>query len=458
MNWNLLRKGGFLVTLLIALALTGCWLQLPVGFESAPPASTQSCVLADATSATSPLGAESGGRLAYIGTDGNVYVTTADGRSTVAITDDASAFPEKQGYSYHRISWSPEGWLAFAAVTRQGDAARGELYVTDSPGCPARLVAENNQHFISYIYWSQVPCPGQPYCQRLAYLTPEDPQLGTGLHLLEIDANGVENRLLAIARPFYFSWSSDGSRMLWHTGAAELTLYDVDLHQARALPHTSDGYLAPVCSSAGENWLVVSADGGQNCLKSFDPQGNERSITTTQGDVVFSWSPSGREVAYAVRSRDVDQMEHMIQKPGLDRVYGPIYVFDHRTGEKKQVSKGVYPVLGFVWAPDGQRLAYLARINQTNDVLTQWRIVDPDDATDHGFAIFDPSPWMRRIIPRLSQYAQSHRFWSPDGRYLVYSDRDDAKVDRVWLVDTLDHNRTEAILVAEGVIGIWSWE
>ena len=62
------------------------------------------------------------------------------------------------------------------------------------------------------------------------------------------------------------------------------------------------------------------------------------------------------------------------------------------------------------------------------------------------------------MISGFGQRAQSHRFWSPDGRYLVYSDRDDALVDRVWLVDTWADKGTKPILVDQGAIGIWSWD
>ena len=55
-----------------------------------------------------------GGRLAYIGGDGNVYVISADLTQKVAITDDATTASEGSGRSYHRVAWAPDGGLAFA--------------------------------------------------------------------------------------------------------------------------------------------------------------------------------------------------------------------------------------------------------------------------------------------------------------------------------------------------------
>src|SRR5438067_13923845 len=74
-----------------------------------------------------------GGQLAYIGGDGNVYVTTADKRTKVAMTKDATTSAEGNGRSYHRVAWSPDGWLAFAAVERTLTRTHSELYVA-APG------------------------------------------------------------------------------------------------------------------------------------------------------------------------------------------------------------------------------------------------------------------------------------------------------------------------------------
>jgi hypothetical protein len=376
-------------------------------------------------------------------------VTTADRRSTIAITSDAEAPPERQGLSYHRIAWSPSGWLAFAAVTRDGNDARSKLYVVESPGRPARLVAESDECFVGYIHWSPATCPRLPASQRLAYLIREDPDIG--LHLVEIDAGGVEDRLLQVGRPFFFSWSADGCRMLWHTGGdrrvsphARLTLYDLERDRVQLLSLEPGLYQAPAWPSAGEAWLAVSWE-EENQLQSFSPDGATALLTSSSDEIAFSWSPAGRKVAYAVHER------------GAERVYGPIHIFDPDTGQTRQVTNDSFHILGFFWAPDGQRLGYLTRLDLGHAVWTQWRAIDLVSGQDRGYAAFHPSPWMQRLVSSFSQHAQSHRLWSPDGRYLVYADRDDALVDRVWLVDTWADRGAKPTMVAEGVIGIWSW-
>ena len=196
MKGRWLQTKGFRALLLISLTLTGCLA------ASAPnPAHEEASLLITAALARALPRAEHEGRLAYIGRDGNVYVTTADRRSTIAVTNDAEAPPEQQGLSYHRITWSPNGSLAFAAVTREGNEARSKLYVAEPGGRPARVIAESDGHFVGYIYWSPATCPGRPACQRLAYLIGEGTAIG--LHLVEIDAGGAEDRLLEVGRPFF---------------------------------------------------------------------------------------------------------------------------------------------------------------------------------------------------------------------------------------------------------------
>ena len=87
----------------------------------------------------------------------------------------------------------------------------------------------------------------------------------------------------------------------------------------------------------------------------------------------------------------------------------------------------------------------------------QWRVYNVDSGEDRGFKVFNPSLHMRFVMSSFNQYAQSHRFWSPDGRYLVYANRDPLNAERIWLIDTWSEDGNNAILVDEGTMGFWSW-
>ncbi len=143
---------------------------------------------------------------------------------------------------------------------------------------------------------------------------------------------------------------------------------------------------------------------------------------------------------------------------GADPFYGPIHIYDLASGESRRITDLDLHVQAFFWSPDGARIGYLNWLALPNEAWAQWRVYDLTTNQDRGFNAFLPSFPMRMMIGSFNQYAQSDRFWSPDGRYLTYADRDRALVERVWLVDTLAPRGADPILVDEGVIGVWSWE
>lgn len=429
----------FWLLLLLAGVLVGC--QSPAWPQPLPLTSDET---------PTPISSASSGRLAYIGGDGNVYVTTADRSETIAITSDATAAPEYPGYSYHRLSWSPDGRLAFAGVTRSNDDATSVLYVLDSLEGTPQAVGRSDEHFVIYIYWSPIPCPDRPNCRRLAYLIEEDDSIS--LRLVEMEGGAVKNQRLGRGWPFYFSWASTSHQLIWHTGgarrhnpAAQLALYDVDRDELRLLPHEPGLFLAPAWSPQGERWLGVSAEAEVDHLRSFGP---EQPVTLTSApdrQAVFTWSPQGDQVAYAVRQQSSDPF------------YSPVQVFDFKTGQAKSVTGEGFRIMGFFWSPDGRRLAYLTRQPLFDSVWMQWRVYDLVGGRDRGYKMFHPSFQMRFMISSFNQYAQSDRFWSPDSRYLVYADRDQRLVERVWLIDTWAEDGSQVLLVDEGAIGLWSW-
>ena len=390
------------------------------------------------------------GRLAYIGGDGNVYVTAVNDPAPLQLTGDATTAAEGPGLSYHRLSWSPDGRLAFAAVTRLSiNQASSELYMVEQPGQPAQLIGRSDSHFVIYIYWAPVPCPGRPACRRLAYLIEDDEDIS--LRLVELEAGQVKNRRVGLGRPFYFSWAPDGRRMVWHIGGARrhndqarIALHDVEQDQTEILPYPPGLFMAPAWSPQGRRWLGVSADEKFDQLQTFEANQPATLTSVLDNHFVFAWSPAGDQVAYAIR------------KSNDDPVYGPIHLFDLRTQQSRQLTDTPFRIVAFFWGPDGQRIGYLKQVTP-DDVWLQWRMYDLVQDRDRGFEAFFPSFHMRFMVGSFNQYAQSDRFWSPDSRYLVYADRDPKLVERVWLIDTWAERGAEPILVDEGSIGIWSW-
>ena len=398
------------------------------------------------------------GRLAYIGADGNVFVTTPALDKHIAITQDATASPEGPGLSYPRVSWSPDGQLAYASVVRNGNSAQARLYVVESPGAPSRLVGQSDQHFVIYIYWSPTPCPGETECSRLGYLIEESE--GIALHIVDISAGGIANEVAGYGWPFYFSWSPDGAHMLWHTGGAtrfgddaRIARLSLENRQVETLSLDPGLFIAPAWSPLGDEWLLVA---GQNELdllfraeaKRVGSDLETKNVLARAEDkyMVFSWSPQGDRIAYSI----------LRSSEGL--IFGPIHVYDLESGETKQITASSFDISGFFWSPDGERIGYLSRLALRDTAWMQWRVYALAQDLDRGFAAFNPSYQMSYVVSSFNQYAQSHRLWSPDGRYLVYADQDDARVERIWMVDTFAERGAKPILVAEGSMGFWSWK
>ncbi len=438
-----LRVTHGVVTILVVLALVGCTAPVPGitegGAETATPTTR-----ADPHSASS-------GVLAYVGADGNVWTASPGEGWTRQMTGDASAPPEGQGRSYHRVAWLRDGSLAFAAVVRAGDEASSELFIQRPEEQSPRLITRNEEHFVIYLYGSPAPCSEGTSCPSLVYLMEEED--GVGLHLVRTGENAARDVLVTVGRPCYLSWSPDGQQIVWHTGgarrdnpAAEIGLYDIAEERRQVLSTAPGRFLAPVWLAEGEGWLGVTALDGVDRLQRITADEATTLVTTAGQEIAFVAAPGGERIAYAVRD------------PDNPAAYGPVHVADLGTGETRQLTSDAFSVLGFFWSPEGRRLAYLSRLDLPNAVWMQWRTFDLVSGRDRGFTAFHPTPLMRFMIHSFNQYAQSHRLWSPDGRYLVYADRDDAGTDRVWLVDTEAERGADPILVDEGSVGVWSWQ
>lgn len=402
------------------------------------------------------------GQLAYIGADGNVYVVDADLQTRHAITRDATAPAEGSGRSYHRLAWSSDNKLAFAAVERSGSQASGQLYIAETPGAVPILIAEDPGHFFIYIHWSPVPCPDGSACSELGYLV--QGQAGVDLHLVRLQGSPSSDHLAGTGRPFYFSWTAEGGgpegMMVWHTGPADpgvagprLALYDIGRDLVQELDLSPGSFLAPTWAPQGDRWLAVTGETDGSQLRLFEGDQPAQVLVTAEHEIAFNWSPDGRYVAYATRQH------------GDDPFYAPIQVIDMTTGQTRQLTGDGFRIRAFFWAPlpvergsGGLRLAYLTWLNLPDGEWSQWRVIDVASGEDRGFAAFNLSPLMRFVIHSFGQYAQSHRFWSPQGRYLVYADRDRSGTDRIWLVDTWPEQGREPIPVAEGSLAYWSWQ
>ncbi|MCB9161797.1 MAG: PD40 domain-containing protein [Caldilineaceae bacterium] len=449
------RGPAVLLLVLATLLLSACQAAAPAGDDHPtanasaylPVADIVSSLLADFTSTPADR------QLAYIGADGNVYVTDLV-NLPLAVTDDATAGPEGNGRSYHRLVWSPDHRLAFAAIERGLNRVEGAVFVA-WPGETPQQVTPGLDSFVIYLHWSPATCDAAESC-RLAYLIEED--AGIALRLLELSPQAgatppvTSEMTVGVGRPFYFSWRPDGAVMLWHTGGATrvdpeaaLRRYDLPTASTLTLPEATGGFQAPAWSADRVHWAAV-VDGPAGPRVQIQGPDGAIPLADAPFDGTFAWSPDGTKLAYAVRARPTDPY------------FGPLHVYDLATGEVRRLTQPTFRVQAFFWSPDGRTIAYINWLNLPDAHWAQWRTYTLETDQDRGFAAFNPSYHMRMVIGSFNQYAQSHRVWSADSRYLVYANVDALAQEQVWIVDTHAPRGTKPRFIAEGALGVWSWE
>ncbi|MEM7116066.1 MAG: hypothetical protein AAF614_26735 [Chloroflexota bacterium] len=398
----------------------------------------------------------SAGHLAYIGGDGNVYVvegeTLGEGETVekTAVTTDSESANEGAGLSYHRLAWSPAGQLAYASVVRHRETAKSKLFVLEEVGGESQVVGESDSHFVIYNYWNPASCNER--CTQFAYLIEEEADIS--LRLVDLADEMVSNERLGQGWPFYFSWSPNGRSILGHVGRAKqddpqqrLVEYEIATKTAIELLQSTGKFIAPAWSPAGGGWTAVLADGetAQLVLQQADEQQLLATASNSQ-EIAFNWSPDGSKIAFMIRGQENDPF------------YGGLQLYDLESQTTRSLTAPSFHPLAFFWSPNSKQLAYLAWIPLGNNDWAQWRVVDLETGRDRGFQQFHPTPAMRFVLDSFNQYGQSHRLWSPNGRYLVYAERDFTDIEAVWLVDTWAESGTEPILIDEGSLAFWSWE
>ncbi|MGB1252095.1 MAG: hypothetical protein ACPG8W_15865 [Candidatus Promineifilaceae bacterium] len=384
------------------------------------------------------------GQIAYVGGDGNVYVTSADLETTTQITFDANTRIEGAGRSYQRLAWSPAGQLAYASVERSGEQASSEIYVTNMTQTIPSIVGSSADHFVIYMNWAAGSC-GKDECNRLAYLIEE----GASISLRVVDLDPMRNRVAGTGWPFYASWSPDGEQMLWHrnggildNSVATLDLFDVAAGESAELPIKPGLQVAPAFSPTGEGMVLVSAENNLLLIN------GDQQTTIAEGDsadISYVWSPDGTQIAYAIRRQ--------LREPFFDA----IHVYDVATGESRRIIDMGLRSQGFFWSPDGRQLAYIQWLPiGEEEGWMQWRVVNVETGEDRGFEPFNPTPQFRFMMASFTQFAQSHRLWSPDSRYLLFTERRASQENAIWMLDT-QSDSDNGILVAEGSLAFWSW-
>jgi TolB protein len=179
-------------------------------------------------------------------------------------------------------------------------------------------------------------------------------------------------------------------------------------------------------------------------------------VTDIHGFLSFLWSPDGRYIAY----RSLDQT-------GLS----VLQLIDANTGESL-MSSDVEGVVSFFWSPDSRKIAYLTLeegrerdafanpqfvsldlIQNNSPTNLSWSILEIETGGNLSYSAFTPSSEMVYLLSYFDQFAPSHRLWSPDSRYLLYSGIEN---DRTFVI-ALDTETGLVTNLFEGLFAVWSF-
>jgi len=398
---------------------------------------------------------EGRGYIAYVGEDYNIYRLNPVDNSQIQLTDDAG-----NTRRYQWPTWSTDGRLAyFSLYLNEGNVYMG-AYVADQGSDVGSLVYTGENELFNYAYWSPQNCVSSENCRDLAMLISSEAE-GMFVELLHDTGEEATSETVGLGGPpFYYSWSPDGSRMLWQRGNTTFDVYDAASDAViDTLPQLPGAILAPAWSPVDDRLLFGARsedDGGTDLVIVSHGDEVQKLASDLEGLVSFSWSPDGNYVAYRV---------------GSSEGFGPIFIVDAVTGETIARSP-VNGVFAFFWSPDSQRIAYItlattsgsfsarathlaapARQQEPNGLA--WSVLDVKSESVNRYGAFIPTEQMIYILSYFDQFAQSHRIWSPDSRHLLYSEM----TAEGPVINLLDATQVDSVpfSVAQGFVGVWSF-
>ena len=385
-------------------------------------------------------------RIAFVGNDGNLWLTSPDGQELRQLTDN--------GKGYRFPTWAPDGsYLAYIGPDQANNSA---LYVTPTSRPEPTILFNEPESAPFYLYWS-------PDSHLVTFLTQEK----SSLAMRQANAKVGDSRILSQGNPFYWVWSPAGDKLLMHVGGARavsdkahLSILENRADAERIQLDLAPGrFQAPDWSADGSYFYYIAADEqGREAIYKTNAQTLEQTaVTELTGFTYMVLSPNGRHIAYV-------QIEAGDRPP-----LGHAYLIDSDGQNRRRLTDN--PVASLYWAPNGRKLALLTLAARSDgstakagglaaplpqEVMFRWLIYDMETEVIEILTSFSPTRDFLQTVPYFDQYHRSLTFWSPDSRYFVLTKEKRNRFEgTVWVHDVT--GQAEPRQVGEGTLAVWSW-
>ncbi len=406
------------------------------------------------------------GLIVYVGADGNIYTMDQAGGKQKQITDDAryGTADDPSVVVYQTPAWSFDGsQLAFVGVSGTLGSLEIEtasLFTVSLDNFELVETFKSDQFFPFYMSWS-------PTNDQIGFLT--NSNFGQGMALYSVPSQGGEAIMLDAGRPYYWSWSPDGQRILAHAGGLNtatvermsfLNVADATVEE-RVLSFTPSNFQTPAWTADGEHVLVAVEVQGDKSLVMLDKNGHlQQTLATFEGDIAFTLAPDGSKVAWISGTN---------LQPGF--LMGQLTIMDFENNNQIIVT-GEENVMAFFWSPDSEQLAYFPfqvinvalpeESGQSESVpvgTVKARVMDFGGKNVESREVtypFTPTREFLNMLQLFTQFQKSATIWSPDSQNLVLSAQLPQGAPVIWVVRS--SGRLEPRYLVNGVLAFWSWE
>lgn len=347
--------------------------------------------------------------------------------------------PRRKLIAFARLEAS-DGKLTTTVRTATLAGEDGRVLHRSSPGAPAII----GPRLPAYSLWS-------PSGDTLATVGTAAEQ-GLRLFLSDADASYTSDAV-ASGAPLFPAWSPDGQRLAVNAGG-ELFLVDLTTSPrvVSTFPGRVVGFRTPAWGPDGKDLVfALPANEGVRVVRS-NPDGSDvQPLAELPGGVALGFRPHTRHLTIAMTAAPETGMFNRLWRIDLAAPDTPALL-----------ARG--PFVSYHWSPTGERLTLLVP-SQTGDGRYVLHSRLPDGTMAGVSDVIVPSQDYRSAIGFFDQYAVSHSFWSPDGRWFLVAGRLPGDAVSASFGDPAGDwvmrwgaGRGDALeLVTPGSVGIFPW-